>query len=273
MGLLVDHVVLVLAKARDALVDLPILVARRLTLAADDERRAGFVDEDRVHFVDDGVIQAALRVVERTELHVVAQVIKAKLVILAVGNIRAIGDLLFVLTLGMDDRAHRQAEKAIELPHPLGVTPREIVVHGDDVHALPFEGVQVTGKRRDECLALAGAHLGDASPVKDHASDELHVVMAHPKHAFAGLATDGERLVEDVVESGAAIDFFLELDRLGLELGVGQLRDARFERVDSLDMRSYPPDLAIVGGTEDFLERPSEHGESRTFPPRRVEAN
>ena len=85
--LLVDDVVLVLAEARDDLVDRLVLVARRLGLAADDERRARLVDEDRVDLVDDRVVQLALRVVERAELHVVAQVVEAELVVLAVGDV------------------------------------------------------------------------------------------------------------------------------------------------------------------------------------------
>ncbi len=71
-----------------------VLVARRLALAADDERRARLVDEDRVDLVDDGVVELALRVVERAELHVVAQVVEAELVVLAVGDVGAVGALL-----------------------------------------------------------------------------------------------------------------------------------------------------------------------------------
>ena len=63
----------------------------RLALAADDERRARLVDEDRVDLVDDGVVERALRVVERRELHVVAQVVEAELVVLAVGDVGAVG--------------------------------------------------------------------------------------------------------------------------------------------------------------------------------------
>ena len=61
-----------------------VLLARRLGRAADDERRARLVDQDRVDLVDDRVVQRALRVLERAELHVVAQVVEAELVVLAV---------------------------------------------------------------------------------------------------------------------------------------------------------------------------------------------
>src|SRR5690606_21870164 len=82
-GLLVDGVVLVLGQARDDLVQGPILVAGRVGRAADDERGAGFVDQDRVDLVDDGEMESALDVFERAILHIVAEVVKAELVILA----------------------------------------------------------------------------------------------------------------------------------------------------------------------------------------------
>ena len=44
--------------------------------------------EDGVDLVDDRVVELALHVVERAELHVVAQVVEAELVILAVGDVR-----------------------------------------------------------------------------------------------------------------------------------------------------------------------------------------
>jgi hypothetical protein len=67
------------------------LSLERLGLAADDERRAGLVDEDRVDLVDDGVVERALHVLERRELHVVAQVVEAELVVLAVGDVAPVG--------------------------------------------------------------------------------------------------------------------------------------------------------------------------------------
>ena len=71
-----------------------VLVARRLALAADDEGRAGLVDEDGVDLVDDRVMQIALGVLERAELHVVAQVVEAELVVLSVGDVGEVGVLL-----------------------------------------------------------------------------------------------------------------------------------------------------------------------------------
>ena len=103
--LLVDDVVLVLAETRDDLVDLTVLVARRLPLPADDERRPRLVDEDRVDLVDDGVVELALRVLQRAELHVVAEVVEAELVVLAVGDVGEVRVALLSSPLRVDDRA------------------------------------------------------------------------------------------------------------------------------------------------------------------------
>lgn len=53
------------------------------------------------------------------------------------------------------------AQKLVDLPHPLAIALGQVVIDGDDVHTLAGNGVEVTGKRRDERLAFAGLHLGN----------------------------------------------------------------------------------------------------------------
>ena len=145
-------------------------------------------------------LMPALDELREVELHVVAQVVEAELVVGAVGDVRAVGDLpLGVVQLVLDD-ADRHAEEAVDPAHPLGVAAGEVVVDGDDVHALAFEGVEIGGQRRDERLAFAGLHFGDPAAVQHHAADELHVEVPHVEHAPAGLAHDREGLGQQVVE-------------------------------------------------------------------------
>ena len=68
-----------------------VLVGGLVGGAGDDERGAGFVDEDGVHFVDDGVVVAALHAILDFELHVVAQVVEAELIVGAVGDVGGVG--------------------------------------------------------------------------------------------------------------------------------------------------------------------------------------
>ena len=134
----------------------------------------------------------ALHVVREVELHVVAEVVEAELVVGAVGDVAGVGDLpLLVVQVVLDD-ADRHAEEAVDPAHPLRVAPGQVVVDGDDVDALALERVQVGGQRGDERLAFAGLHLRDPAAVQDDAADQLHVEVPHVQRAAAGLADDGE---------------------------------------------------------------------------------
>ena len=73
----------------------------------------------------------------------------------------------------------RQAEEVEDRAHPLRVAPGQVVVDGDDVDALAGDRVEDRGERRDEGLALAGAHLRDLALVEHDAADQLHVEVAH----------------------------------------------------------------------------------------------
>ena len=185
---------------RDDAIDFVVEVGRLLGRAGDDQRRPRFVDQDAVDFVDDREVVPALHVVREVELHVVAQVVEAELVVGAVGDVAAVGDLALLVVQVVLDDADRHAEEAVDAAHPLGVAAGQVVVDRDDVDALAFERVEVGGQRGDERLAFAGLHLGDLAAVQHHAADELHVEVPHVQHAAAGLADDGEGLGQQVVE-------------------------------------------------------------------------
>src|SRR5258706_3178985 len=68
-----------------------------LRLSRDNERRARFINQDRVHLVDDRVIEAALKALRGGRRHVVAQIIETEFVIWSVRDLRAAITLLFSL--------------------------------------------------------------------------------------------------------------------------------------------------------------------------------
>ena len=171
------------------------------------------------------------------------------------------------------DAADGQTQELVDLAHPLGVAASQVVVDRDDVDAAAGQRVQVHGHRRDEGLALAGLHLGDLAGVQDHAADELHVEGPHPERADRGLARDGERLLQDLVEDGRPrflrVVGVRTLERLRdprPELGglapqrlVGQGLDGRFERVDALHARQHLLDVALVLRAEDLGQQTVDH--------------
>ncbi len=74
----------------------------------------------------------------------------------------------------------------------------------------------------DERLALTGLHLGDPAEVQGGAAHHLDVVVALADDAVGGLAGDGERLDQEVVEGGTVVEALAELAGLGLQVVVGQ---------------------------------------------------
>ena len=167
----------------------------------DDQGRARLVDQDRVHLVDDGVVQVPLKLVLEGERHVVAQVVEAELVVGAVDDVRLVGGALLRRILPGLNHPHLKAEGLVDGPHPGGVAAGQVVVDRDDVHAAAAEGVQVGGQGGDQGLAFAGAHLGDAALVQGDAADELHVEVAHVLGAPGGLAHRGERFGQQVLQA------------------------------------------------------------------------
>ena len=106
--------------------------------------------------------------------------------------------------------------------HPLRVALGQVVVDRDDVDAAAGHRVQRGRERRDERLALAGLHLGDAALVEDDAAHQLDVEGTHVQLAAADLARGREDVRQDVVERR------LEPLRVGLARARGAGRpDAR----------------------------------------------
>jgi hypothetical protein len=201
-------------------------------LAGDDERGARFVDEDRVHLVDDGVMQAALEALLHVHRHVVAQVVEAELVVRAVGDVGGVGSALILRIHLRQVDTHRQPEEVEHLAHPLRIAARQVIVHRHDVHAPAGERVEIGGQRRDEGLAFAGLHLGDLAVVQDHAAEELDIEMTHAQRALRRLAHDRESFGEELVERCAVGMALLQRIGLAAQFRIGQLAHVRLEGVD-----------------------------------------
>ncbi len=94
---------------RDDDVDASVLVGGLVGGAGDNERGAGLVDEDGVNFVNDAVVVAALDLILELELHVVAKVVEAELVIGAVGDVGGVGVASLLIVQVVDDDADGEA--------------------------------------------------------------------------------------------------------------------------------------------------------------------
>jgi len=246
-------------EARQNLVDRDIEIRLVVERAGDDQRRAGFVDQDRVDLVDDREMVAALAHLRDVVFHVVAEIVEAELVVRAVGDVAGIGALALLVVEPVHDDADGQAEEVVELGHPLGVAPGEIVVDRDDMDALAFERIEIGRQGRDQRLAFAGLHLGDGALVQHHAADELDVIGPLAEHALGRLAHRGEGRNQEVVELLALGDLLLELLGARLQSLVAQRGDLRLQGVDRGDAGLVALDAAVIRRAEEFLCERAKH--------------
>src|SRR5208282_2871684 len=260
--LFVERVIDFLDELGDYFVDAVILVGGFFGRTGNNQRRASLVDQDRVHFVDDSELVAALNAILQVVLHVVTQVIESEFVVSAEGDVGAIGGAALRVVEIVNDHAHAHAEDLVDGAHPLGVAAGEIVVHGDDVNAFVSERVQVGGQGGDERFSLARLHFRDFALMQDDAADELHVEVAHADGSAACLADQGERgnkrRLERVLELllviwigaleafEAGLHFGTQRDSALADFGVGELLHGRLELVDLDDVRRDFLDVALV---------------------------
>ena len=266
----------------DNAIHLVVLVRGLFARARNDERRAGFVDEDGIDFVDDGKVVHALHAIMQVELHVVAQIVETEFVVGAVCHVRCVGGAALLVIKVVDDDANTKAEKTVELSHPFRVALGQVIVDRNHVHAASTQRVQIHRERGDQRFALTGLHFGDLAFVQNHAADQLHVEVPHVEHAPSSFADNGKRFVKQLVENAleqlAALrfDFLLpvgiclrlvddraetllntgaKLRRLAPELLVGELLYLRLKRVDSLHTRLQALDLALVLRPENLAQQ------------------
>ncbi len=152
-----------------------------------------------------------------------------------------------VRTCGPHVDADAQAQQVIDRPHPARVAPGQVVVDGDQVHALAGQGVQVQGQARHQGFALTGLHLGDLAEVQDHAAHQLDVEMPEADRAAAGLPADRERIDQQLVEVMPIAGALPELVRACPQGRVVEPFELGLQLGDGGRQRQVAPHLPLVG--------------------------
>ena len=201
----------------------------------DDQWGPGLIDQDGVDLVDDGVVVTALHALLGAGDHVVAQVVETELGVGAVGDVCLVGRTLELERHVVLEQTDGHAQVLVDAAHPLGVALCQVIVDGNDMHALAGDSVEVAGQGGDERLALAGLHLGDVALVQCHGANELHVKVAHTHGALGSLTHGGKGLGEHVVERLAVGVTLAELIGLAAELLLGHLLKLGLKTVDLVD--------------------------------------
>ena len=224
-----------------------------------DQRRARLIDENRIDLIDDRIMMTALNHLGEIVFHIVAEIVEAELIVGAIGDVGGVGAAAFVVFEAMHDGSGRQTEEIIDAAHPFGVAAGEIVVDGDDMHALAGERIEVASERRNKRLALASPHFGNRAFVQHHAADQLDVEVPLPEDAARRLPHRRESRDEQVLEAFAGGSGLAKGHRPPGEFGIGEFSHFGLERVDRRDFRPIALETAIVRGTENLFREGAKH--------------
>ncbi len=179
-------------QAGNQLVDPDIKLRGFIRRPGNDQRGAGFIDQDRVNFVDDRKRAIALGFLVGRKRHVIAQVIETQFVIGRVNHVAGIGRPLCRRGHAWDNDAHGKAHGFVNGFHPLGVSSRQVVVDRNHVGAFPGQRVQVHRQGGHQGLAFTGLHFGDFALVQHHPADQLHVIVTQAHGSPRGFTDQGK---------------------------------------------------------------------------------
>ena len=220
----------------DDLVGDQILVRRCFGRTGNDQRCPRLVDQDGVNLVDNGEVMIALHHVLDPELQIVAKIIEAELIIRSIGHIAAIGGAALIVVHIAGDAANRHSKALVNAAHPGRIARCQIVVHRDDMDALPGYRVQEHGERCDKGLALACLHLGDLTLVQRDPAHKLDVVMTLPESALGRLADTRERFGKQVVKAAAGLQPFTKRRYRTSKIIIAELCNLLFQTIDRINL-------------------------------------
>src|SRR6056300_105421 len=86
--------------------------------ARNDQRCTRFINKDRINLINDRKAEIALHHITKAELQIIAEIVKAKLIIRAVSDITTIGSTALIVIKPARDAANAETQKFIDLAHP-----------------------------------------------------------------------------------------------------------------------------------------------------------
>ena len=163
------HRVVVLREGLDDACQRVVQVRRLFTRTGNDERRPRFIDEDRVHFVDDTIVERPLYHLVGTDDHVITQVVEPEFVVRPICDVCVISPAALIIREVVDDETNGQPKELIDAAHIFAIAGSQVVIDSDDVDAFPRQGIEVYRQRRDQGLPFTSTHFGNVPAVEDDA--------------------------------------------------------------------------------------------------------
>ena len=82
----------------------------------------------------------------------------------------------------------------VELAHPLGIAPSQVVIDRHNVHATSRQRVEISRESRDQGLTLPGTHFSNLALMKHDPANELHVEVTHLQYPAPRLPDGSESI-------------------------------------------------------------------------------
>src|SRR6266542_6674075 len=119
--------------------------------AADDQRRARFVNQDGIDFIDNRVVITPLDLLFARRGHpVIAQIIEAELAVRSVSNVHRVLFATNIRLLIMLNAANSEPKEIVELPNPFRVTSSQVIVYRDKMRAASGECIEIKRQSRHQ---------------------------------------------------------------------------------------------------------------------------
>ncbi len=185
--------------------------------------------------------------------HVIAQIVKAELIVRTIGNICCIHALTLLGRHVMNNQADLQSEEAVYLPHPLTVSLCQIIIDRNNVYALARQRIQIYRQRCHQCFTFTGLHFRDTSLVQNDATDQLYAVVPHTEHAVSRFAHGGKCLRQQVVQCFTILITLLKFCGLAAQFCIRQRTVFRLQCLYLVDNRIYLLQLMLRVRSEYFF--------------------
>ena len=95
--------------------------------------------------------------------------------------------------------------------------------------------------------------------MQSHATNQLHIEMAHAHHTLTGFSTHSESFRQQVDQGLATFQFLTQLGGLGFQLVIGKSSQRFFQAIDAVNNLLHPFDFTTVFATENFPENIAYH--------------
>ena len=199
-----------------------IQVCRLVPSAGNNQRRSGFVDQNGVHFVDDGEVQLSLQQFFLIGNHIISQVVETEFVIRTVSNVCFIGSLTRIACHFMNHAANGKTQIGVDFAHPFCVSFCQIVVYGDNMYTLAFQRIQVGRQSCNQSLTFPGLHFCDTSLMQGDTADNLYFEVLHAYTSPCRFTADCVSFHQQVVQCFPVFQTCLEFRCFRLQFFVSQ---------------------------------------------------